>query len=218
MKTTYKITNNIKSEIFKHSSNEYKKIDNTSSWGECLKTSWGIAKSKVSFDTLYNKQYKYIYNHIKFRVNYTHIAEELTQDVFIKANKAYDNYNPFKSKVTTWLLNIAKNTIIDFYRTNKESHQNIENFVDSEGNEYFTIESDLTSDNSENENLKNKMDIAIDNLKPTLKEVFKLYHFENKLYKEISEILNIPIGSVKAYLNRAKASLKESLKEFSYMA
>lgn len=181
----------------------------------CMRESWSIEKNgykDITIENLYNNHYKQIFNHIKFKVKDIEIAEELTQDVFIKANEHLMNYDVNTAKVLTWLYTIAKNKIIDYYRSVKDTVIHVSDFVNDKGDEIIQIsgyeETDSDIAASETNTAINK---AFSGLKPKYREIANLYFIEQKKYDEISEILNIPLGTVKGMINRARTMLQTSL-------
>jgi RNA polymerase sigma-70 factor (ECF subfamily) len=92
----------------------------------------------MTIEKLYNENYNKILAFLKTKVRNMSDAEELAQDVFLKANKFIDKYDEEKASVSTWLYTIAKNTLIDYYRINniitiaiKDEHPDNYNDVDS---------------------------------------------------------------------------------------
>lgn len=170
----------------------------------------------TTFESIYKDNYKAIFNFIKGRVGFnTEVAEELTNDVFIKVNEHLKVFNPELSKVSTWIHTIAKNIIIDHYRKNKNSHlTQSTDLINSEGNEVFVIPSNAnTSDLIEGKELSSAIHNAMEKLSQKQREVAELFFLHNKKYVEICEILDIPMERVKVTLLRAKIKLQESLKE-----
>jgi len=183
----------------------------------CLTQSWNIAKNgikDIDIDKIYNKYYQQVYYSILMRVGgKTEIAEELANDVFLKANRHLQKYDVMTAKLNTWLIMIAKNIVIDYYRTNKaDNYINVGEFTDSEGKEFFEFSDNSTMDNVENMELLDKINAAINKLKPNYRQVAKLFFIEEKKHTEIATQLNIPLGSVKAIISRCKTKLQLELK------
>jgi RNA polymerase sigma-70 factor (ECF subfamily) len=172
-------------------------------------------QANCSINTLYNSYYKEIYKHILFKVKGKHeIAEEITQDVFIKANEHLNKFDGTRATVKTWLYTIANHKIIDFYRANANNTKiNVSDFSDAEtGKEIFTfVGSEHTNTQAENNELRAKIEKAINNLKPDYKKVAELFFYYDKQYNEIAEICNIPIGTVKANISRIRNILQTNL-------
>lgn len=187
-------------------------------WSECLKKSWSIEKNgirEININWVYKKYYDLIYWFILNKVRKVEIAQELTNDVFIKVNKHLLNYDVYRAKLSTWIYTIANNTIIDYYRTDKSNKvQSVESFTDDNGNEYFQFEaynvecSDLIEGNETNDQITN----AMKKLNDKEKSIAMLYFVNQMKYKEISEKLDIPMGSVKGTINRIRIKLQSELK------
>ena len=75
-----------------------------------------------AFGQLYDRHVDRIHRHISFRVDRTQDAEDLTQQVFLLAWRGLKSYQPTKSPFIAWLLTIAHNTIVSFYRRNKPAY------------------------------------------------------------------------------------------------
>jgi RNA polymerase sigma-70 factor (ECF subfamily) len=167
-----------------------------------------------NFNEIYAKNYGIIFNYVNMKLHNFNDAQEVTNDVFIKAVENFDKFDASKSKFETWLYNIAKNTIIDFVRTN---HQNkyikVSDFVNESGEVSFQFPAECkTDDLIENKELKFKIDIAMNNLKPKYKRIAELYFLHDKPYKEIAVLCEIPLGTVKAMINRTRVMLQSDLK------
>ena len=142
-------------------------------------------------------------------------ADDLTIEAFGKAFKRLDQYVPDYA-FSTWLFRIATNNCIDFIRKKKIKTFSIDNpYEDSEGDEsYFTLES--TGLNPEQTYIKEQkiklMRKVVDQLKPRYKNLVVLRYFNELSYEEISKELNLPIGTVKAQLFRAREFLFQIMK------
>lgn len=203
-----------KSEVLKNAWKILRKSNNSLSWSDCLKQAWKFAKDNTyDFDTLYNKYYYDVHTFCKFKTN-EFIADELTNDTFMKAKTNLISFDPSKSQIKTWLINIAKNLVIDYFRTEKKHNQlnHISDYTDETGKEYFTIVSGSTADNSENEYINNEVNRAIDNIKnDTHKEIIKLSMIEGFKNEEIAELLNVSHSLVRTTISRVKEKLQDEL-------
>ncbi len=168
-----------------------------------------------TIETIYSENYQFVFNYVNSKLNNSDASKELTNDVFLKANRLLNSYDEKKSKITTWLRVITNSAIIDYYRTDHSGRNiNVSDFTDSEGKETFsfigsrTVEANFEVENNE---LSSSLDKAFSNLNPRLKEVAELFFKSEKKYEEIAEILSIPMGTVKAYINRARAALQSEL-------
>ena len=71
------------------------------------------------FETLYEKYYSQIYNYIFYRVLDKHLAEDLVGEVFLKILTKINYYDESRDQTSAWVITIAKNTFIDYYRKSK---------------------------------------------------------------------------------------------------
>ena len=215
-----------KSIIFKNAWKSFKaqSVRTDEMFSICLKNAWAIAKNAVNaidINALYKKYYNEILNVVVSRgIKDIESAREVANDVFVKAHTYLNSYDANKSKIRTWLINIAKNEAINRYRTDhSDKYVNVESYVDDEGRETYQIADDNeASDNVENEELMSKIRVAMSNLKPKYQTIAELHFIEQKKYDEIAEILNIPIGSVKGMINRCRTMLQTSLQSVGVRA
>jgi RNA polymerase sigma factor (sigma-70 family) len=149
-------------------------------------------------------------------VNNKDDADDLTIEAFGKAFKRLEQYTP-NYAFSTWLFKIASNNCIDFIRKKKNSttYSLDKPFENDEGG---GIQMDIKSsalDPEEKIIKKQKillMHEVVEKLKPRYKELIELRYFKEYSYEEIAEQLNIPIGTVKAQLFRAREFLYNIMK------
>ncbi len=161
-------------------------------------------------DSIYFMHYK--------MVNNSADAEDLTIEAFGKAFKNIDRYSP-RYAFSTWLFKIASNNSIDFMRRKKEQSVSIESKNDESGKEgnYRYIQIETTEPGPEdlliNKQKKKILRSIVKELKPRYRKLIELRYFEERSYEEISDILEIPIGTVKAQLFRARELLYNILRD-----
>jgi len=137
-------------------------------------------------------------------------ADDLTIEAFGKAFKRLSQYTP-NFAFSTWLFKIATNNCIDFIRKKKNNTLSIDKpYENEEGGEMsMSLKSDFL-DPEEKMQQKQKMDMmhdVVDKLKPRYRQLVELRYFEELSYEEISARLELPIGTVKAQLFRARELL-----------
>ena len=143
------------------------------------------------------------------RVNDEELAKELTIEAFGKAFNKIHLYTP-KFAFSTWLYTIARNNMIDHLRKKKVRTISIDNINDSNNDtKIFQIPSENLNPEKQLEK-KQRIKILrsiVEKLKPTYRTLVKLRYFKEYTYDEISVEMDIPLGTVKAKLFRAREQL-----------
>jgi RNA polymerase sigma factor (sigma-70 family) len=148
-------------------------------------------------------------------VNNKDDADDLTIEAFGKAFKRLSQYTP-NFAFSTWLFKIATNNCIDHIRKKKNNTFSIDKpFQDDEGGE---MTMDLRSEQLDPEEKVMKkqkvmlMREVVEKLKPRYKMLIEMRYFEELSYEEIADKLELPLGTVKAQLFRAREFLQNILK------
>jgi RNA polymerase sigma factor (sigma-70 family) len=168
-----------------------------------------VEKAKLgderAFASLLNRYRDPIYYMLIKMVTNPSDAEDLTIEAFGKAFRNLDSYTP-NYAFSTWLFKIATNNCIDFIRKKQASPSLMDNHPDNLEDITSNIQSD-TPDPEEiliNQQKVIQLREIVNQLKPGYKSLIELRYFKEYSYEEISVALNIPIGTVKAQLYRAK--------------
>ena len=147
--------------------------------------------------------------------NNPHDAEDLTIEAFGKAFKKLHQYTPDYA-FSTWLFKIASNNCIDFIRKKKKYTFSIDqNFDDEAGTELANKIPSKTLDPEEELVKQQKIKLmheVVEKLKPHYRTLIELRYFKEFSYDEIASELNLPLGTVKAQLFRAREFLYQILK------
>lgn len=164
--------------------------------------------NEKAFATLLNRYKDSIYFMLLKMVNNPIDAEDLTIEAFGKAFRNLDSYTP-SFAFSTWLFKIATNNCIDFIRKKQTSPSIIDHGQEDMDSYTVNIQSDTPDPE---ETLINHQKIIalreiVSQLKPRYKTLIELRYFREYSYEEISAELNLPIGTVKAQLFRAKTLL-----------
>jgi RNA polymerase sigma factor (sigma-70 family) len=170
--------------------------------------------SEKAFASLMNRYRDSIYFLLLKMVNNTSDAEDLTIEAFGKAFRNLDLYTP-NFAFSTWLFKIATNNCIDFIRKKQAFPTIIDQGQGDIDNFTVNMQSDLPDPE---ESLINHQKIValreiVNQLKPKYKSLIELRYYKEYSYEEISSELNIPIGTVKVQLYRAKTLLFNILKK-----
>lgn len=143
-------------------------------------------------------------------------ADDLTIEAFGRAFKRLHQYTP-NFAFSTWLFKIASNNAIDYLRKKKqgEAFSLDTNYVNEEGQQLSQNIKAGTLDPEENFMKKQKIKMlneVVDKLKPKYKELVVMFYYQEMSHEEISQKLNLPIGTIKAQLFRAREFLFNILK------
>ncbi|MGZ3754546.1 MAG: RNA polymerase sigma factor [Mucilaginibacter sp.] len=158
-----------------------------------------------------------IYFMVLKMVNNKEDAMDLTVETFAKAFEKLDKYQP-DFAFSTWLFRVATNNCIDFIRKKKLNTTSIHQMTDDDGDEKpFQIKADVL--NPEETSIKKQQSeelrLLIDNLPARYRNLITLRYFDELSYEEIAEQLDLPLGTVKAQLFRARYLLGNIMNGFS---
>jgi len=140
--------------------------------------------------------------------------KDIAQDVFLKAFNKLSTFK-FESKLSTWIGQITYNTCLNYIEKKKLILFNDFNDDNNEDQSFNNQISLSISRYTDTDFLKNELaqilKIEIDTLSPLYKTLIVLYHQEELSYSEIGQITQLPEGTVKNYLYRARKALKDNL-------
>lgn len=169
-----------------------------------------ILAGKTSAFRLFIESNKKLVAHIVFRmVHNVADREDLCQEVFLRAFQNLSGFS-FQSKLSTWLARIAYNTCINYLEKHKVALY--EDFA-PEDHPLDAVRGDWRSpaELTEFEERKNIVLREIERIPIRYRTILTLYHLDEKSYQEIAEITDLPEGTVKNYLFRARQYLKDRL-------
>lgn len=161
-----------------------------------------------AFARLMNRYWDSIYFLLLKMVNNPSDAEDLTIEAFGKAFSNLDLYTP-KFAFSTWLFKIATNNCVDFIRKKQLSPSPFDNMHEILDNVTVNIQSDMPDPEEiliNHQKISTLKDV-VSQLKPRYRSLIELRYYKEYSYEEISSELNLPIGTVKAQLYRAKILL-----------
>ena len=145
------------------------------------------------------------------------LAEDLTQEAFIRAFGAIDTYKA-SYKFSSWIFKIANNHTIDYLRRRRLDTVSLDGSPQAVTSDEIERTSMDVASNAEtpeqyveNRELGNQIEEAIAELRDEYRSVILLRHVEGYAYAEIAEIMNLPLGTVKTYVHRARNELKARL-------
>ena len=139
-------------------------------------------------------------------VNNKEDAMDLTVETFAKAFEKLEKYQP-EFAFSTWLFRVATNNCIDFIRKKKLNTTSIHGLVDSDGEEQ-TLQIRADTLDPEEQSIKKQqteeLKVLIESLPPRYRNLITLRYFDELAYEEIAQQLDLPLGTVKAQLFRAR--------------
>jgi RNA polymerase sigma-70 factor (ECF subfamily) len=175
------------------------------------------AGSEAAYRELLRRYERPIFSLIFRMVRDRELSEDLSQETFIKALNALDSYRP-EFKFSSWIFKIANNTAIDHLRRRELDTLSLEgspHAVTPEAVEATALQigsrGESPLDTVEAKELGGQIEAAIGALRPEYRACILLRHVDGRAYEEIAEILDLPLGTVKTYIHRARNELREAL-------
>ncbi|MGE5232722.1 MAG: RNA polymerase sigma factor [Acidobacteriota bacterium] len=148
------------------------------------------------------------------------LAEDLAQEVFLKAFRALATYAP-ERKFSSWLFKIAHNAAIDQLRRRGIATEPLEAGEEGAPDRLATLGDDRAESPAarpERRELAAALETAIGGLRREYREVVLLRFREELSYEEVAEVTGLPLGTVKTFLHRARRELAEALAGMGWKA
>jgi RNA polymerase sigma-70 factor (ECF subfamily) len=165
-----------------------------SAWDEIVRLYW----RKV-----FNIAYKFVGRH--------DLAEDLTQDVFLKLFKSLDSFDR-RANFQTWLISVSRNLCIDHYRSVRKEREAVARDVDP--SELATAAPGRSAQAElEARDRVALLRLALDRLAPTLRTAVMLRDIQELTYQEIADKLKLPEGTVKSRINRGRTELARQIQK-----
>lgn len=178
---------------------------------------WALDGAESAYRELLRRYERPVYSLIYRMVRDRELAEDLTQETFVKILNALDRYRP-EYKFSSWVFKIANNAAIDQLRRKELNTLSLQGGPDATTPDRIGATSLQIGDRGESplEELEAReigaaIEEAIGRLRPEYRACIIMRHIEGRPYDEISEVLGLPLGTVKTYIHRARAELRESL-------
>ena len=172
-----------------------------------------------AFEALIDK-YKNMVFTISFRMLGNHTdAEDASQEVFLRLYNSLSKYNS-NHKFSNWLYQITMNICRDELRKRKSAKTSVsldEPIREEDGKDIASLipdEYNLPERVAEENELRNRLELAIQKLPKDYKEPLVLRYTKGLSYEDISSILKLPIGTVKIRIHRARKMIREMLKGY----
>lgn len=146
-------------------------------------------------------------------------AEDLAQETFVKVLNNIERYRP-EFKFSSWLFKIANNVAIDHLRKRNVDTVSLDGSRWATSTEEMQATSVQAVDSSqsaleelESRELGGAIERAIGSLRPEYRACILLRHVEDRSYEEIAATLDLPLGTVKTYIHRARHELRKALED-----
>ena len=179
----------------------------------CLRSDERAARELV--DRFERPVFSLVYRMVRDR----ELAEDLTQEVFVRTFNNLQRYDR-SYKFSSWLFKIAYNLTVDHLRKKQVKTISMHGSPDAVTPERqeatsLSLESDEESPDAmvEARELAGYLEDAIGKLRPEYRTAILLRHVEGRPYEEISDIMGVPLGTVKTYIFRARRELRDLLED-----
>jgi len=154
-----------------------------------------------AFNFLYHKYAANLFGVVFKIVNQQETAEDLLQEVFLKIRRNFHSYDERKARLFTWMLNIARNTAIDHLRLRVSRQERTHVAFEQAG---VSLDEYTHSFNIDTIGIKN----ILNQLSPKHSQMLDLFYYKGYTHPEISELLGLPLGSVKTSIRQAILALR----------
>lgn len=181
-----------------------------------------LAGSQEAFRDLVLRFERPVYGLIARMVQDPAMAEDLTQEAFVKAYRSLHTYDASR-KLSSWLFKIAHNTTIDHLRRHVPSTVSLDAPRDEEGGGGLAaVLSDASVEDpaaaAERRDMARSLELAISRLRPEYREAVVLFYLEGATYQEICDVTGLPLGTVKTNLHRARKELAAQMSALGWGA
>ncbi len=166
------------------------------------------------FNKYYEEHMPQVYGYVYMRTNRNKaLAEDIVSDIFLKAIEKFEQYNGEKGAFKSWIFQITKNYLIDYFRSNKNKSSSS---IDDLANELR--DPNDTKQAAQEEIEKEIIKEAIETLPDNKKELILLRYFSGYSYEEIAEITKDNENNIRVVIHRTLQDLKRKLEPIKYQS
>lgn len=180
---------------------------------------WATQGHEAAFRELVRRYERPVFSLLYRMVRDRALAEDLAQETFIKVLNGIDSYNP-QFKFSSWIFKIANNAAIDHLRKRELETLSLDGSPHATTPDQMRATALQLGDRSETplqeleaRELGSAIERAIARLRPEYRSCILLRHVEGHSYEEIARILDLPLGTVKTYIHRARNELRTYLED-----
>lgn len=163
-------------------------------------------KDLDAYNSLYDNYSASLYGIITRIIPAEEIAQDILQDVFVKIWKSIGSYDKSKGRLYTWMLNVARNSAIDYSRSKQSKIE--KKIQDIDNSVYEVGRQNSTSINTDTIGIKEQ----VVKLKEDYRVLIDLVYFKGYTQEETAKELDIPLGTVKTRIRAAIMQLRQTLK------
>jgi RNA polymerase sigma-70 factor (ECF subfamily) len=163
-----------------------------------------ISGDEKAFTELYDCYYDRVYRHVWYRVGSSQDAEDLAQQVFLQAWRALGRYRQTGTPFIAWLLTIAHNTVVSFYRRRRNARSLDEESWDWPSDEQLEMDAEVRLEHERVRQL-------IGRLKPEYQQVLTMRFLEDLAYKDIASALGKTEANIRVMQHRALNEVRKLL-------
>ena len=155
--------------------------------------------NKELSEQVYNEYYLKVRNYILSKINNFYEAQDICSNVFLKVYENLDKYDESKASMSTWIFTITRNTLTDYYRTNKIHEELNENIAIIDEGESICNEENLSI-----------MADALEQLDERSRDIILMHYYSKMTLKDIAEKIGISYAYVKILHQNALDELKNA--------
>jgi RNA polymerase sigma-70 factor (ECF subfamily) len=171
-------------------------------------------RDREALERFYEIYFDRVYGYIKRMLGEDHLAEDVTQDVFMHIQRSIHTYDPAREP-GPWVFTIATNKVRDFWRSRRHKDAQLETSLDDDDKPFRPPSKERGPLPSlENEELAGELSRAIDTLSPGTRETLILRYFEGLSFEEIGAKIGRNETAVRKRYSRALADLREALERY----
>ena len=175
------------------------------------------AGKEVAYRELLHRYERPVFSLVYRMVRDRETAEDLAQETFVKVLNALDSYRP-EYRFSSWIFKIANNAAIDHLRRRELNTLSLDGAPGAVTPSEVEATALQAADHSpsplaelESRELGTSIEQAVAKLRPDYRACILLRHVEGRAYEEIAETLDLPLGTVKTYIHRARLELRDHL-------
>lgn len=159
-------------------------------------------------ETLFRSEGRRIYTLLLRLTGNPEEAEDLTQEVFLKAARSFDSFRG-QSQASTWLFRIAVNAARDRWRRRRLEPESFEEALAAGRAQEPATTAGFTERGVDRQEAREMVESGLARLEPPMREILLLRESEGLSYEELAAVLDLPLGTVQSRLARARATLRD---------